>query len=285
MHWRPRSIDDVLARIARGDGQGEGPGFVPWLDMNFSSKGRTRAFTGPIREGIGITVADLEHMATVLVEHARGTVDVRHQVALLPLEEPQDIAREMGVKPPMYPGTCIPFVMTSDVVRTREIHGHKRFYVFSLKRDDDINLNTKDEKKLKEICRTRELLEIERVYWRARHAFWCLLTELTIPVTRYRSLCLFRNATLRRDRDHLDSYIVPFTRLVIATWLEHRSYPLNYFLEVGAEKFHLSIDESFDLCGRAIWSRMLPIDLDTEALHHMLPIRLRIRGVNRYQGK
>ena len=97
MYWRPRTLEDVLARITRGDGQGEGPGFVPWLDMNFSSKGRTRAFTGPIREGIGITVADLEHMATVLVEYARGTVDVRHQVALLPLEEPQDIAREMGV--------------------------------------------------------------------------------------------------------------------------------------------------------------------------------------------
>ncbi len=271
MYKNAKSKKTVEHWLDHGHGQCGRDGFTPFFTWRFSSKGRTRGFLSFITNGILVTLSDLEFVHVVLAEAARGTVDICPQFALLPWEEPQYIALKLGIRYPKYLGGQVPIVMTSDIVVLNGVSGP---YVISVKYFKDVNLDIADEKRKRKILRTLQLLTIEREYWRVRGVPWYLCTERTAPMNRFRSLNLFRRSMLNCSRDYLNEMVPDFTAFVVNTWLDHEFYRLNDFLECGANRFSVSLDESFDLFGRALWTRLLPIDIDTEALHHQRPLRL-----------
>lgn len=283
----PKTEQTVLRWIGRGDGQGEGPNFKPFFTVRFSSLGRTWAIWGLITAREHHYLSDLEYRYHFPIEFARGVADMREQFALLPREETQHIAEVHGIRHPRYPSTNIYDVRTSDIVVTRMGSDGPHTHVFSIKYHCDVSLERdpkhppKDERerkqeetRRKQVLRTLQLLHIEKEYWSARGAHWHLSTDLTLPRNRSTNLEFFHSAMLRRGCDDLSRLVPEFTKLVIEEWRAHPFCSLNRLLEHGANTLRVSIDDAFTLMGRSIWTKLLPLDLDAEPLHHLSSIRL-----------
>jgi len=270
----PKTEKTVLNWIKDGQGQGDGKEYKPFFTVRFSSLGRTWAIWGLITDREHHYLSDLEYKHHFLIEFTPGVKDMREQFAHLPWEEPQHLAKIHGIRYPRYPGTTIPIVQTSDIVVTIEGPDGPHTHVFSIKYYVDIDLNTEDEKQRKKVLRTLQLLFLEKEYWRARGAHWHLCTDRTLPAVRSTNLEMFHSTMLRRACDDLNPMIPDFTRLTIEEWIAHPFCSLNHLLEHGARTLEITIDDSFNLMGRSIWTHLLPIDLDTEPIHHLSPVLL-----------
>ena len=49
--------------------------------------------------------------------------------------------------------------------------------------------------------------------------------------------------------------------------------PLLSILRIVSAKLMLELEQSFALFGRAVWLRLLPVDIDSEIIHHQQPLR------------
>lgn len=270
----PKSENTVLRWINRGDGLGEGKDFKPFFTIRAPTIGMATAFLGVITGRVHVCLSLLEYMYLVLFEFEMGTVDIREQFALLPRGETWEIARKLGIRHPVYRGTKIPIVMTSDLVITRATQDGPTRLAVAIKYSLDVNLKTDDEKKLKRVLRVLDLLRIERTYWRARNVPWKLFTESTLPVARFRNLDMFRSTMLRRESDHLNVLIPDFVNVTRAAWSKQPWIRLLDLLEYGSKRLTVSVDDAYVLFGRAVWTRQLAIDLDTDLMHHVRPLRL-----------
>src|SRR4051812_34098439 len=114
---KPDSVEIVLRWLDEGDGGGEGEFFKPfYLPRDVPSIGRSRLFEGVfVRRDNCVTLSDIEWGYHLLGEYAGLTgliSDLKEQVAL-PWELSQRVAKNLAVHHPMFPGTKIPFVMTT----------------------------------------------------------------------------------------------------------------------------------------------------------------------------
>lgn len=285
----PKSEQTVLNWIKRGDGQGEGQNYKPFFTVRFSSRGRTWTVTSPLTGRDHQYASDLEYWYHFPIEFTPGVSDIREQFALLPREETQHIAEVHGIRHPRYPRTTIFDVRTSDSVITIIGPDGPHTHVFAIKYEEEVRLGTdpgnpprnererkEEEKRQKEVLRTLQLLHLEREYWRARGAHWYLSTDKTLQKNRAVNLEFFHPAMLRRRCEDLNRLIPDFARVVMKEWRTHPFCTLNRLLEVGACALRVSVDDAFTLMGRSIWTRLLPVDLDSEQLHHLSSIRLMI---------
>jgi len=59
-------------------------------------------------------LSDHEFKVHLIAEYGRSTLDIREQFALLPWDETQSIASQIGIRHPIFPGTSTPTVLTTD---------------------------------------------------------------------------------------------------------------------------------------------------------------------------
>lgn len=150
--------EELIARYeSEGRGRGQGESYLPWLRVEtVSSKGRSRRIFCPT---VGRTIhmlSDVEYGVFLALEWQQDVVDIREQY---PLDRSvtQDIARELRIRHPYYPGTHVPTVMTVDFLATRITNGATTFAAFDAKREEE----SADEASLLK-------LEITRTYFEER---------------------------------------------------------------------------------------------------------------------
>ncbi len=279
--WKPETFEDVFRRIRNGDGSGEGPRFKSFITVRFPSKGRCYAFRSMFFDRIDHCVSLLEFKHVVVMSAAPGMTDVCTQIALLPYEEPQEIAREKGIRFPTYPGTNIPIVMTSDIAASLERSAARRRFVVSVKYSVDVEEYPREGDqvarstvRMKRIRRTLDLLRIEREYWRRRGIPWYLCTERTLPEYRFRNLEFFHGAMLRRDCDYLNPMIPEFCEIIAEQWNNSPLSSFNSLLKRSAIILRVPVNHAFVLFGRSLWTHRLAVDLDCQLIHHACPILL-----------
>lgn len=161
----------IAAWIKEGRGSGEGAAYQPWYRIqDVASHGRCHRiadwFTGRVHHFL----SDLEANNFFALIWSELKVDVMEQYPLLPLEETIAIAEGIGVRHPTDPRSRHPIVMTSDF-----------FLKVSLNSGHDYLVRTAKYESALEDARTREKLEIERLYWAARHKDWGIYTESGVP--------------------------------------------------------------------------------------------------------
>lgn len=161
----------ITRRIKEGYGQGKGAAYRPWLSVqDVPSQGLVHRVQGWKTGRVHHLFSNLERDYFYVLEWSPSVQDIREQYPLLPPEETQKIAEQMGVRHPVDPKTQYPIVMTTDfVVGTdcdRECVQQAR--------------TVKPAAKL-ESQRTLEKLEIERRYWETRGNDWGIVTEHEIP--------------------------------------------------------------------------------------------------------
>jgi hypothetical protein len=216
--------------------------------------------------------SDGEHRRHLLCEYAPTVWDIREQYALLPWEEPQEIADRVGIKYPVYPGKRVPIVMTSDLVLTFYRQGVKRYGVLCVKPFSEVDPSDPNTE------RTREKLLIEKIYWERRNIPWRLTTEKDLPLIRVRNLDMLWVSMVSRELDWLSGIMPDFLESFGRRWKVDTA--LWDILDHVSRSTGLDHGQCFNLFGRAVWLRLLPVDIDAELIRYNRPVRRLESGPN-----
>jgi hypothetical protein len=262
-----KSIDEVLAHLRRGDGQGEGATFRPYFHVrDVPSQGRSAIDLGIKTGRLHHYLSDIEYAYFLLAEFSIFVRAIREQYALLPWNETLKIALSYGIAHPLYQSSRVPRVLTSDLVLTMTPPISPPHLVISCKCQSDLDPANP------ESSRTLEKLLLEKVYWSRRPVRWILGTDDALPINKVHNLDFFRPTVQSRERDGLNPLLPRFISFFNDIWSDNRS--LNEILRRTARHFRIEMIEAFTLLGRAVWQHKIPVDLDAAPLSHEEPISL-----------
>lgn len=268
---RNPSISNVWGWINKGKGQGTNTNYQPFFHVrDVPSRGRSSMIFGQKTGRIHHYLSNMEYSCHILAEYASSVTDIREQYALLPWSETQMIADGLGIRHPIYRGTKTPIVMTSDLVLS---YGKEKTAVLCVKpysETDPMNPHAK---------RVMEKLLIEKMYWDRRGIQWQLITEREIPTTRVQNLDQLRMGVATAEHAFVISYMDFFLSAFHSVWTRESS--LLCILTQVSTKINLAKEQCYSLFAKAVWSRLLDVDLDVGLIHHDQPIPLITRSGDR----
>ncbi|WP_222862090.1 TnsA endonuclease N-terminal domain-containing protein [Zoogloea oleivorans] len=197
----------------------------------------------------------------LLAEYGSATLDIREQFALLPWDETQSIAAQLGIRHPFFPGTSTPTVLTTDLLLTLERPDGMELVAISAKLKKDLT------------SRNLEKLLLERLYWNRRGIRWILVTEDNIHAIRAGNLMFFETAL--NDERVTESGINPaeFSRRFEEHWTPSLSF--NKIMSMTIDSMSVDVHTGHALLGTAVWSRDSKIDIDTKKLTHRDKVHLK----------
>jgi len=170
-----------------GRGLGSGAAYKPWLNIgDFASLGRTH---NPVSQKTGgrphQLFSDNEYNFFLILEWATDICDIREQFPLS-REHTQEVAIQLGIPHPFYPGTHVPTVMTVDFMVTRIREGTEFLEAFNVKAASE----AEDERSMEKLEIQRETLERMGI---AHH----LVFDTRIPASKVKNLAWIRGGCLR----------------------------------------------------------------------------------------
>ena len=124
----PRVMSDW---IKEGRGTGQNGTWQPWLRIqDLSSTGKAGRLSRHIAgDRLVHVLSGFETQCFDIFEWTPGMIDINEQYPLLPLEETQEIARDLNVDHPVSPNTGDPIVMSSDFFLTKgNAEGVKEYF-------------------------------------------------------------------------------------------------------------------------------------------------------------
>ena len=259
---RRPSVALVQRWIKDSLGQGEGVGYKPFMRVrDVPSHGLSSMVRSPVTGRTHHYLSKHEFAVHLLAEYAPRILDIREQYALLPWDETQSIAAQLGIKHPIIPGTQTPAVLTTDLL-------------LSLKEPDGIRLVAVCVKLTNDLKpRTLEKLLLERLYWNRRGIQWFLATEKNLPLVRAQNLAFFENACRNTDVERCGVPPHDFATQFEDHWASDRSY--IQILRSTCDVFGLDVTLGHKIVGAAVWKRQSRIDIDSANLSHNAPVALR----------
>lgn len=263
--------EQVRKRIKQFKINARGADYVPYvLVRDVPSLGRSSIVKGLITLRNHHLFSDLEYFHFILLESSASVVDIREHYPLLPREETIEIANELGIKHPVYPGSNTPIVMTTDIVPVVMRSGVEHELPMSIKYSSSLR-GVGSKTAAKKIGRTIEKLQIELHYWRRRGLHLSVCTEVTLPKNRVRNLDDLRVTMVAEECDYLNVLLFKFAEYFEAAWTPGKW--LKCLLAEVASQLSLSLPETRVLFGRAVWLGVLIVDLDSTKLLDEFPIR------------
>ncbi|PXX05092.1 TnsA endonuclease-like protein [Paraburkholderia tropica] len=253
---RFRTQQDIERYVAQGYGQGVGADYKPWLRVqDVPSRGRSRKVHGLKTGRVHHVLSDLEYRYLVALEFSERVVDIREQFPLLPVAPIQDAARLRSIRYPLYAGTTVPFVMTSDfVVTVKEGDGSVREIARTVKYADELTPGSR-------LSRTLEKLELERAFWAQRDVDWKLVTETSMSATKASNLIWLRGgAEIARElRDN--SLQTSFVEGIAEAGTHDRT--LSSLLRTVSYRLRMPYPDAVRLFRHMVWHKVLLVDLET----------------------
>jgi hypothetical protein len=181
--WNEQKIKE---REREGFGQGVGADYLPWiLVTDFSSAGRSRRVWSQKTNRTHQLFSDVEYDIFLALEWSEEVLDIREQFPL-DREITQELARELRIKHPHYPGTQVPSVMTVDFLVTKNGRDGTYHVGLNAKRDEEA-----------EDPRSLEKLEIQRSYFEAMGYEHHLVYHSQIPKQKIANIDWIRRALVK----------------------------------------------------------------------------------------
>lgn len=265
MRTRKPTEVDVKRWIRQGYGQGDGENYRPFFHVrDVPSRGRSRVLLGLKSGRKHHYLSDIEYRHHILAEFHPNVTDIFDQYALLPWEETQDIAKILGVRHPIYPGTTTPVVMTSDIVLRLKTPAN--YCVISVKSSSELDISKRSTE------RVLEKLAIEKEYWRRRGIAWTVSTEQHLPAKKVKNLDMLRQTVAAYEQDRLTPILPEFLAAFYEVW--EPTINLVEILDEVSSLLSVTFYESFTLFGRAVWLHLLDIDLEQTEIHCRQPVKL-----------
>lgn len=203
MAKRKRMTTDasIARRLREGRGQGNGASYRPWLTVqDIPSQGLTHRIKGWTTGRVHHLFSNLERDVFCLLDWSECVLDIREQYPLLPLEETEGIANQLGIRHPADPRTHHTIVMTTD-------------FLLDVRAGDTTVQQSHTVKPADQLDNPRvlEKLELERQYWQARGVDWGIITEHEIPKPHANNVRLLRSYQQIEQRLSAE---VPFAQMV-----------------------------------------------------------------------
>lgn len=193
MAKRKRKID-IEKRIMEGRGTGRLNEYKPWLTIqDVPSEGRASRIKGIKTGRKHELLSDMERDYFYILDFLDTVKDIREQFPLLPLEETELIAKELGYEHPKDPKTGEVIVMTTDFLVTIAQNNKNLEIARTIKQRDDLFDR-----------RIVEKFEIERVFWERKGIDWSIVTEEEINDDLVKNISMIHNY---RDISLIDSFI------------------------------------------------------------------------------
>lgn len=181
-----RKID---RRIQSGRGSGVRESYEPWIKIwDIQSSGVSHLVPGVKFHRSHHLLSNAERDYHLILEHDPSIIDIREQFPLLTQAETQAIASSLNYRHPVYPGTQVPVVMTTDFLITFiDSKGEATLAARSVKYRKEF-----EDASLKEQNRMAEKLEIEAKYWAMRKVEWKLILHENLSQFKIANLVILR---------------------------------------------------------------------------------------------
>jgi hypothetical protein len=236
--------------ISQGRGQGRAADYQPWLHLrDVWSIGHAHKVPGIKISRTHHVLSDLEAACLLVLEFQQDVLDIREQFPLLPTDLTQHAAHTLRLRHPVYPGTSVASVMTSDFCADVRSSGSGTFEVaIAVKYTSDLKHP-----------RTRELLAIERQANRLAGRRWHVFTELSVADIVLKNLSWLRKRALPRSAvDHTST--LDYCRTLRALNRPHLS--LDGLLSRVASRLGMATDQALEFLSIAGWHQHLFLQLD-----------------------
>ncbi|CAN7310915.1 TnsA endonuclease N-terminal domain-containing protein [Paenibacillus sp. LjRoot153] len=243
----------IEKRLKEGRGSGTGSAYIPWIrvhEVPSIGKSSIRSSWKTVREHHFLSL--LEAMYFYLLEWDDSVVDSREQFPLLPREETQAIAAELGIKHPADPKTKIDIVMTTDNLITQKIaHGHV-IKARSIKYYEAINKRRTAEKQL-----------IEKTYWSRRGVEWNVVTENSIHIPLVQNIQMLHKSKSRFGLfPNIDDTVLNSMEDKLMKHLPGNNKVLADLTDVLDKNYNVPVGTSITLFKHLIANKKLAIDMN-----------------------
>jgi len=233
--------------LREGRGQGEGPGYTPWIRVqDFASKGLVSRVKGRTTRRVHHLMSNNELAYFYLLDWADSVLDIREQFPLLDLECAMTAAAQAGINYPTDRTSGYPYVMTCDFLITTT-HGLK---ARTVKLSSELTS-----------ARTVEKLEIERRYWAANGVDWKLVTENEISYRKAKNIEWIYSAqdfeALQAESDTLSN-----AKDMIRQLFYSYKFSIVEIVQIVEAKFHLGKGSGLLLFKSLVLDKEIYIDLN-----------------------
>lgn len=242
---------------------------MPWIKIrSFPSRGTSHIVPGVKVHRAHHLLSNAEYHYHVILEHERSIIDIREQFPLLPTAETHAIASSLGIRPPVYPGTGVPQVLTTDFLITQESGmGKERLVARSMKYVKEIESASKNEQN-----RLLEKLEIERRYWEKRGIEWKLVLYESLSQIRIRNLLILRSYALIPAWLERDKNISVMLELLSKARTDE--IPLKALLVKLSKAMYMEYKAVKSLFFHLAWTGRLKIDINSKLIELSKPLHI-----------
>jgi len=266
---------DIARFVKQGFGQGEGSAYVPWIRVqDVPSRGRSRKVPGIKSGRIHHTLSDLEYYYLLLLEFSSNVIDIREQYPIFATARTRDIAAQMGIRYPMYVGTQLPFVMTSDyAVTLSDSSGKRRTAIRTCKYEGELSDPNNG-------LAVLEKLELERAIWADQGVTdWMVVTDQLMSQILKENLDWLHKSAFSNDAIATEEQRAKYTDAVVRA--ADGSRPLSAIVRSISSAVGIPYRNGMALFKQLVWDKVILTDLENVRLDPTLPCpRLDVRGIS-----
>lgn len=254
MGYIEKWTEEKIAALQReGRGSGRGADYQPWIRVSdISSDGKSGRPWSKKTGRKHDVLSDVERAIFFALEWSTEVLDIREQYPL-DRELTQDIAREMRVRHPHYPGTHVPTVMTVDFMVTKASAEGATETAINAKCATD----AEDESSLVK-------LEIQRRYFELVGVPHHLIFDTQLPKQKISNIKWIRDALLKDGEfEPRPGYFDEFSRRMAQELLDPRwaELALNEYCELFDDRHSLETGTGLRAVRILMAQRALQVDL------------------------
>lgn len=255
-------IDEQRIALFEKEGRGKGVGahYTPWLTVrDVPSTGRSTRLLGIHTRRTHHLLSDIERSLFYRLDWEDTVADIREQ---FPLDRSTTtrIAESCNIPYPRFPGSSTPLVMTTDFLVDAWCGGKLVKFAYAVKSGKDLD-----------DPRTRDKLEIERIYWNAEGVDWSIVTPTVLPIR------LIRNIEWVHSFHRLDDLVEPHpgfyqdaARRMLAQVGASPWLPLRQFCSDMDARLGLSAGDGLMLFRHLLATKAVLVDMESLTLSDQL---------------
>ncbi|KRP61639.1 endonuclease [Pseudomonas orientalis] len=261
-----RKID---RKIKSGRGSGVRESYEPWIKIwDMQSRGVSHLVPGVKFHRSHHLLSNAERDYHLILEQDPSIIDVREQFPLLTQAETQAIASSLNFRHPVYPGTQIPVVMTTDFLITFiDSEGEERLAARSVKYRKEF-----EEAGIRERNRMAEKLEIEAKYWAMRKVEWKLVFHENLSKIKIKNLTILRSYAHIHPSLPTDKNVNSLLEYIAECATDQ--LPLKALLEKASRSIFIEYMNVKRLFHLLLWTGRLKTDLTNSLISLSEPLRV-----------
>ena len=256
-------------RIKSGRGSGVKESYVPWIKVwDIRSKGVSHLMSGVKIHRTHHLISNAERDYLTVLERDNSIIDIREQFPLLTQTETQAIATSLNYRHPVYPGTQIPVVMTTD------------FLITFINSSGEVKVAARSVKYRKEFedaeigvqNRMAEKLAIEEKYWAMRQIEWKLVLHENLSRIKIANLTILRTYANIHPSLPTEKNIVNLLNFL--SRCETDQVPLKVLLDKASRNIYIDYMGVKCLFHHLLWIGRLDMDLTSKVISLSQPLHV-----------